>query len=102
MLEENDLSYSDRKSIVSLNEIINAVKSVGSFVRFVYINLKCIYILRNHYWIRKNLQTVPQEEIITRWLSKMNMIRSVLKVYPKLNELKNSELRSKMPLVSFY
>ncbi|KAF7636214.1 hypothetical protein Mgra_00004343 [Meloidogyne graminicola] len=85
LLEENDLSYSDRKSIVSLNEIINAVKSVGSFVR-------------NHYWIRKNLQTVPQEEIITRWLSKMNMIRSVLKVYPKLNELKNSELRSKMPL----
>uniref|UniRef100_A0A914H6B3 HAT C-terminal dimerisation domain-containing protein n=1 Tax=Globodera rostochiensis TaxID=31243 RepID=A0A914H6B3_GLORO len=63
--------------------IINAAKSVGIFVR-------------NHGWLRKEVEFVPQEEVVTRWLSKLKMISSVLRIIQKLNELKNTEHRTKM------
>ncbi|CAK5088427.1 unnamed protein product [Meloidogyne enterolobii] len=85
LLRDTDLSQSERLSVGISLEILGAVKNVGVFAR-------------NHFWLRKHLDSVPHDEIITRWLSKLKMIKSVLKVYPKLVELKNSDLRSKMPL----
>uniref|UniRef100_A0A914H9C1 PX domain-containing protein n=1 Tax=Globodera rostochiensis TaxID=31243 RepID=A0A914H9C1_GLORO len=52
--------------------------------------------VRNHGWLRKEVEFVPQEEVVTRWLSKLKMISSVLRIIQKLNELKNTEHRTKM------
>jgi len=100
LLRPNDLDENEKQFISESMTLISAVKNVGTFVRLnalvYYLN---IFFKRNHTWLRKHLESVPQEEAATRWLSKLRMLKSVLKIQPKLNELRTTDLRSKMPAV---